>query len=146
MSRTKLAAAYHAASQLRGLANLGTGGRTKTALSVSPEYLATMAKLREIAPALGRAGGATLAGAGVGALADDDSALEGALLGGLGGLGLGALGAHARRSAMNKVTDMAPPSIYGALGLGGLGGLGSVGVSNMIDDDDESVLARLGLG
>ena len=131
--------AYHHGQQ-HALAEFGLLGRTKTA------YLPPRSALAEyLGQPLFRHSGAALTGAGVGALADDDSALEGALIGGLGGLGLNALGGLGRIERMRKLPDIGPPSIEGALLRGGLGGLGATGVSNMIDDDDESVLALLGL-
>ena len=147
MSRTKLAAAYLAASQLRGLANLGTGGRTKTA---------------NLHRALADNALAGLLGAGAGAAIDDDSALQGALIGAAGGIGAhqlrGLLARQMERNLAGKVTDVngfgeigEPTALLnnirsaGAGLAGGLGGLGGVGISNMIDDDDESLLYRLGL-
>jgi hypothetical protein len=146
--RAKLAAAYTAASQLRALSQLGNGGRSKTA---------------NLQRALADNALAGLLGGGVGAAIDDDSALQGALIGAAGGVGAHQLSRllspYIQRSMARGVTDAgglgyaggeptaALRNLYslgaGAAGLGG--GLGGVGVANMIDDDDESVLARLGL-
>ena len=101
---------------------------------------------------------AGLLGSGVGAAIDDDSALQGALIGAAGGVGAHGLGRHLYKAledyTRGKVVVKGMPGgghmpleirALGSTLTGVPGGLGAVGVSNMIDDGDESVLARLGV-
>lgn len=134
--------AYHHGQQ-HALAEFGLLGRTKTAnrQKVLEDYAM-----------------AGLLGSGVGAAIDDDSALQGALIGAAGGVGAHGLGRHLHKAledyTRGKVVVKGMPSgghmpleirALGSTLTGVPGGLGAVGVSNMIDDGDESVLARLGL-
>jgi hypothetical protein len=123
------------------MAALQEAGLTKTALTLAPPVEFALSPLA-------RHLGATAAGAGVGALIDEDSALEGALAGGLGGLGLysspALIEAAAKRlgrdrkvvaRAARRARDIAP-DLKGMAVVGGLGGLGGGAIGNLVDDEE----------
>jgi hypothetical protein len=123
------------------VAALQEAGLTKTAKSPF-DYLVRENNLlrNQVIP---RYLGATAAGAGVGALMDDDSALEGALAGGLGGLGLYSspaiideVSSLLGKKKMPLIYDGGGPRLRNAVMAGGLGGLGGGAIGNLVDDED----------